>query len=323
MPTPLRFLFAVLCFAAAGTDAEPARRVALTFDDLPAAGLGDTPRDPALDKEAADIDRAIVSALRQRKAPAVGFVVESHVEALGLENGRRLLRNWTRDGLTLGNHTRTHRDGNTLSLAEIDAEIAGGSISAGQVMRDAGLTLRYIRFPMNHTGDTAERQAAIKALVAKHHLVTAASTIDTSDWLFDRAYRRAIAAHDRGTAVKIRMAYLDHSVTQIDYYAALNAKAIGYEPPAIIVLHANRVNADTLPQLLAIFENKGYRFVTLAEAQSDAAYRKPETYVSKFGPMWGYRWARERGVKVDGSLEQEPPAWIAEYGEKGTLPAAP
>ncbi|CAN5656860.1 hypothetical protein BH10PSE14_BH10PSE14_27740 [soil metagenome] len=31
------------------------------------------------------------------------------------------------------------------------------------------------------------------------------------------------------------------------------------------------------------------------------------------GPMWAYRWARARQVKVDGRLEQEPPAWIGAY----------
>jgi hypothetical protein len=40
--------------------------------------------------------------------------------------------------------------------------------------------------------------------------------------------------------------------------------------------------------------------------------------------MWGYRWARERGVKVDGSLEPEPPKWITDYGsDKFALPRRP
>lgn len=311
----------LLCLIATSYAADTQRRVALTFDDLPAVGLGDTPKDPSLDAKAVTgMNRAILSALRQRKAPAVGFVVESHVEALGLDTGREVLREWIRGGFTLANHTRNHRDSNALSLAQIDAEIAGGSASAGALMQDAGKKLQYLRFPFNHTGDTAQKQAGILKLAAKHDLVMAASTIDTSDYLFDQAYRRAVAANDRGTAVKIRMAYLDYSITQIDYYAALGAQVLGYEPPQVMLLHVNRLNADTLPQLLAIFENKGYRFVTLDEAQADAAYQAPSTFVSKFGPMWGYRWARERGVKVDGSREQEPPSWIAGYAETGVLP---
>jgi hypothetical protein len=36
--------------------------------------------------------------------------------------------------------------------------------------------------------------------------------------------------------------------------------------------------------------------------------------------MWGYRWARERNVKVDGSLEPEPPPWIGEYAKTDPKP---
>jgi hypothetical protein len=61
-------------------------------------------------------------------------------------------------------------------------------------------------------------------------------------------------------------------------------------------------------------EKKLYHFVSLDAAQSDAAYRTPDTYVTKYGPMWGYRWAKERNVKVEGSLESEPPNWISLYG---------
>ncbi len=31
--------------------------------------------------------------------------------------------------------------------------------------------------------------------------------------------------------------------------------------------------------------------------------------------MWGYRWAKERGVKVNGKLEPEVPEWVTEYGK--------
>jgi hypothetical protein len=77
-----------------------------------------------------------------------------------------------------------------------------------------------------------------------------------------------------------------------------------------MVLHDNRLNADVIEQLLRIFEEMHYKFVSLAEAQADAAYRTPDTYITKFGPMWGYRWANERKVKVNGSLEPDPPKWI-------------
>jgi hypothetical protein len=90
----------------------------------------------------------------------------------------------------------------------------------------------------------------------------------------------------------------------------------GYEPPEVMLLHDNRLNADMINELLALFEQKHYSFVSLDSALSDSAYRTPDTYVTSYGPMWGYRWAAERGVKVDGRLEPDPPDWILRYRRK-------
>jgi hypothetical protein len=83
-----------------------------------------------------------------------------------------------------------------------------------------------------------------------------------------------------------------------------------------MLMHDNRLNADTIDQLLQLFVDKGYRFVSLAQAESDPVYKAPDTYVTQYGMMWGYRWARERGVKLTGLHENEPPAWIGLYGKE-------
>ena len=82
-----------------------------------------------------------------------------------------------------------------------------------------------------------------------------------------------------------------------------------------MLLHANRLNADTIDELLKIFERLRYKFVTLSQAQSDPAYREPDKFVTAEGWMWGYRWARELNIKVDGRLEPEVPAWVIESQE--------
>jgi hypothetical protein len=56
-----------------------------------------------------------------------------------------------------------------------------------------------------------------------------------------------------------------------------------------MLFHLNRLNADSMDQLLGIFEEKHYTFVTLDAAQSDAAHNKLDTYVPRCEPMWGYR----------------------------------
>lgn len=58
-----------------------------------------------------------------------------------------------------------------------------------------------------------------------------------------------------------------------------------------------RLNAD---DWLRIFEEKPYQFVTLDKAQSDRVCAIPDSFISKSGRMWGYRWAGDRNIKVDG-----------------------
>jgi hypothetical protein len=178
---------------------------------------------------------------------------------------------------------QAHPDINDLSPRQIEEEIERGEATVGPLMMEAGKKLAFFRFPMNHTGDTQAKHAEIAA------------------FLVQRGYRLAT--------------YLAYASTEIDYYAALNKQVFGYEPRQVMLLHDNRLNADVIEQVLQLFEEKRYKFVPLDAAQADAAYRTPDTYITKFGMMWGYRWAKERNVKVNGSLETDPPKWILEYGK--------
>lgn len=292
------------------------RTVAITFDDLPHVNAADpeAPRPPSFDS-VRQVNRDILGTLKSHAAPATGFVVEKRVEQLGAI-GKEVLADWIAAGLELGNHTYSHADSNGLDIDAIEKEIVDGERSIGPLLvRSAVSKPRFLRFPYNHVGNTPEKQQAIAALAAKHGYTLAASTIDTSDYLFDRAYEKALAAKDPAKAERIVAAYLEHSREQIAYYADLNRQVLGYEPPAIMLLHVNSLNAATLDRILILFEEAGYRFVTLETAQADPIYRKPLTAATKFGPMWGYRWARQYDIKVNGSAEKEPADWVVQYGQ--------
>ena len=89
-----------------------------------------------------------------------------------------------------------------------------------------------------------------------------------------------------------------------------------------MLLHDSLLNADSIDQLLGLFRERGYRFVTLAAAQRDPAYTRPATYVTRYGMMWGYRWARERNLRPLGLHETDPPDWITRYANGGPPPAS-
>ena len=305
----LSLLFAavtVALFAPVGLAQQ--RTVAITVDDLPYV-LPEA--NVAVGSSAVErINLNLLAAFQAHRVPVTGFVIQKRVESLGPTSGTKILREWISRGFDLGNHTYSHPDTNHLSVEQIEGEIVRGESAVRPLMKMAGKELAFFRFPMNETGDTKVKHEEIAGFLMKRGYSVATCTIDTSDYLFNDAYVRFLANDDDETAQKARLAYLSYTSSEIDYYANLNKQVFGYEPPEVMLLHDNRLNADVIEQILRIFEEKHYHFVSLAEAQADAAYRTPDTYVTKFGPMWGYRWANERKVKVNGSLEPDPPKWI-------------
>ena len=124
----------------------------------------------------------------------------------------------------------------------------------------------------------------------------------------------ALAYHDEAAAAKLRADYIAYTGQEIDWYTTLNKQVLGNEPPHIMLLHDNPLNADTIDdEQLSLFKQRKDNFVPRAEALKDPAYSVPETFITKYGPMWGYRWAKELHMKVNGRGEPQPPSWIEKY----------
>jgi peptidoglycan-N-acetylglucosamine deacetylase len=295
------------------------RSVAITVDDLPyASGNLQVVNVPEARARAGDVNRKLLAVFRDHHVPVTGFVIQKTADSLGAAAEAKILGAWIDGGFDLGNHTYSHPDINTLTTEQIEQEIVQGETTIRLLMERSGRKLTFFRFPMNHTGDTKEKHDAIAAFLSTRGYQLATCTIDNSDYIFNQSYVRMLMKRDVGSAEKLRNAYLAYTSEEIDYYSALNAQVFGYETPQVMLLHDNQLNADVIQKVLELFEKKHYRFVSLETAQADAAYRTPDTYITKFGPMWGYRWAKEKGIKVDGSLEAEPPQWIVEYGARGS-----
>ena len=116
--------------AATLVPAAPARRVAITIDDLPAVS-----RNFRGDADRERITRQLVTALERHRVPAIGFVNEGklyradtlHAPAVGM------LRQWTRAGLELGNHSYSHFDLHVVDLPMHLADIVRGFLPEAQI----------------------------------------------------------------------------------------------------------------------------------------------------------------------------------------------
>jgi peptidoglycan-N-acetylglucosamine deacetylase len=312
MYLPYRLALALLAALVTRTALTQTRFVALTFDDLPFVAGSDTrPIDSRDAKAAKAANRKILTALVRHHVPTTGFVIDRSVEQLGSATGTQILKSWVSAGMNLGNHTYAHPNFNDLTVAEFEDQVVRGEATFAPLMKAAGRPVQFFRFPFNHTGDTQEKHDALAAFLAARGYRLAPCTVENSDWLFAARYQELLAQHDAAAARRLRRDYLRFTTAQIDYFARLNKQVLGYQPPQIMLLHDNQLNADVIGELLSLVEQRNFKWVSLDQAEQDPVYREPDTFVTSYGPMWGYRWARLHDIKVDGTLEPEPPEWIS------------
>jgi hypothetical protein len=77
-----------------------------------------------------------------------------------------------------------------------------------------------------------------------------------------------------------------------------------------MLLHATRLNADSIDDLARILRRRNLRGVTLEEAMKDPAYRTHDPYVGHDGIDWMERWSGQLHRELPWDSWQDPPAQI-------------
>lgn len=292
----------------AQTSSTRLRELAVTFDDLPFV----TGRPTSMD-EHERLTAALVDAITRHRIPAIGFVNERKLEEGGRVNPRRvaLLRQWTHAGLELGNHTYSHLDLHHVSAEEFRQDILRGETVTRQVLAESKRKPRFFRHPFLHTGRDTVLQRDIQSFLEDHDYRVAPVTIDNYDYIFARAYDRAIAAKDTSLKRRVRQEYLGYMDRVLVYYEKQSIAVLGRNIPHVLLLHANTLNAHAFDLLAAAYEKRGYRFISLEHALRDPAYILPDRYVGDAGITWIHRWALTQGRR--GAVfagEPEVPKWV-------------
>ncbi|MFY9573135.1 MAG: polysaccharide deacetylase family protein, partial [Blastocatellia bacterium] len=254
------------------------------------------------------ITTRLLKAVTSDRVPAVGFVNEAKLNAPGEEAARTvLLKMWLDAGLELGNHTFSHINIDRVSLAAYKEDVIRGEPVTRKLLREKGLTLRFFRHPMLHTGPTLEYKKALDAFLAERGYVVAPVTIDNNDFIFALAYYDAKRQGDEETMKRLGEAYIPYMEMIFDFFEKLSVETLGYEVKQTLLLHANEINADYFSELVQMMKGRGYAFITLGEALKDPAYRLPDP-VNKLGVSWIHRWRQAKGLKT--KAEPKEPAWV-------------
>src|ERR1700752_607011 len=306
---PKRLLFLVFLFslAASARGQTATRTIAVTLDDLPYVRIGEA----AYLSSAQAATSKILSTLKKYKAPAVGFVNERQLEFGNDRDARTsLLRQWVQSGMVLGNHTYSHPDFNQLTVEQFEEQIVKGDVVTRKLMASRRPYQLYFRHPMTHTGDTNEKKEAIENFLAERGYKVTPHTIENSDFIFNVAYVLAMQKGDTALAKRVRDAYLDFTFAATDFAEKISPQVFGREIPQILLIHSNDINADSLDEMLRRFGERGYTFVTLHKVMADPAYQTKDTYISRYGPTWLFRWSKSKGMNLDFSGDPDPPKWV-------------
>lgn len=300
---------------AAAPEAASAREIAITFDDLPAVSV--VQGEPA---SLAGFTDRLLAVLTANKVPVVGFVNEGKLAVRGeglVEQRLRigLLQKWVDAGFELGNHTYSHRSLNELPIEEFEGDVERGEPVTAALMARSGRSLRYFRHPFLHVGLDLKKRLAFEAWLAKRGYTIAPVTIDNDDYIFAAVYAFALRSGDHETATRVAAAYLAYMETVFQFNEDLAQGLFNRPIRAVLLLHANELNADHSGEVFALLRRRGYDFVTLSRALEDPAYLSPDHYVGRFGISWIHHWEQSMGRPRSGS--PDPPAWVFEAYERG------
>jgi peptidoglycan-N-acetylglucosamine deacetylase len=245
-----------------------------------------------------------------RGIPLIGFVNAGRAEGLSEADLQAILKIWLDHGATLGNHTWSHPDLNEVPLEKYEADLLRGEPAVALAL---GHRPVYFRHPYLHAGKDAATRRGLEEFLDAHGYRIAPVTLDNSDWMFAAVYAPALRS-DPPLAARVKQAYLAYMESIFAFFETRSREVVGREFPQTLLIHASQLNADSMPELLAMMRHRGYTFVSLETALKDEAYRLPDEYFGTGGFSWIHRWSKTKGMPPKG--EPDEPAWIVEAYKK-------
>jgi len=292
----------------------PQRGIAITIDDLPAANSN------MPGSEIVEMTTKLLGTLRDQKVPAVGFANERKLYKFGEVDERiKALSMWPEYGFELGNHTFHHTSLNRVTLQEWEEEVVRGETVTSMLLAQHNMKMRYFRHPYLDTGRDLETRRQAEAFLVSRGYRIAPVTMDAWDWMYAGVYEDARKRGDSALQQQLVSSYLSYTGQVFDYYEKFSKGLLGYEPKQIILLHGNWLEADHIGELLDLLRKRGYQFVTLQDALSDAAYSMPDEYVGEEGTSWIDHWAITRGQPPRNTPQF--PQWVIDKSK--ALPHTP
>lgn len=230
-------------------------QIAITIDDLPFVGSGTST--PGNLKRTQDRFMAIVNTLVENQVPATGFAIGGAIA----KNEWPLLDTFRSQGLSIGNHTYTHRSLNNLTAEQYIADIERADKTLTPIMTEP----KYFRYPYLAEG-TGEKKQKVLAYLAEHQYTVAPVTIDSKDYEFNAQFYHIPYRQRTQRLDQFKKRYLAFIWQQTERAEKRAKKATGQPVKQILLIHANLLNSLCLGDIINMYRNHGYKFISLSEA---------------------------------------------------------
>ena len=241
------------------------RFVAITIDDLPFVGNNRIDRSDL--NHPIDRFTKLMNALIDNQVPATGFIIAGSIG----KGQWPLLEKFRQAGFSLGNHTYEH-----INLNHVGADRYIKDLDkAEQILNPIMTTPKYFRYPYLAEGRGEDKQVVIDYLVS-HQYTIAPVSIDSKDYKFNEMLLH-INWRDRPKRLNgLKASYLAYINQQINKIEKKHPDG-GAE---ILLLHANLLNSHCMNDVIQVFKNRGYRFISLDEALSYRSAHQQQAAVS-------------------------------------------
>jgi peptidoglycan-N-acetylglucosamine deacetylase len=281
-----------LLFALCGVCA--AQKLAITFDDLPLNG--------SLPPGVTQVENTknVLAILKKRHVPPVyGFINAKRLE--GSEDAAEALKMWA-SAEPLGNHTYSHIDLEKNTPDAFERDIAENEPVLE--LLDAKNNWHWLRYPYLHEGDTVEKRRAVRAYLKANGYRIAQVTLDWEDYLWNFAYARCAAKNDRKAMESLQASYLATASEFLDLGREQAKLIYGHEINHVLLLHLGAYSSTILPEALDLLKSKGFKLVTLEEAESDPAHEgDPDVGMHDAGTLLD-QWMQVKQIKYPPHAEK-------------------
>lgn len=235
----LSFLFLGICHAGQ-------HDIAITIDDLPFVG----------EQKNFHLNM-IIDAFTAEEIPATGFVIAGNVRP----EHWPMLQKFKDAGLGIGNHTLSHVNARQVSTSAYIQQIDG----ADKLLEPWLTKPKYFRFPYLATGE-GEKKQSIKSYLDANHYHIAPITIDSKDFIFNQLLLSVSERERRQFLTVLKPCYLDFIWQQTLKAEEIVRQQSKNNKTHILLIHSNLLNAYVLPDIIALYREHGFNFVSLKQA---------------------------------------------------------